>query len=190
MSPPSVAPLYWRLPESFQLYFFDFGGLLPDWAALLKWTWSLTPLDSIVFQTESNCKAGLLWGNKHGCQTWRNTDTVSFPQPRALCLHQTSRTKFSMISRHNRESKNGLIWSYFRITRPKNTCSAQNKGCITEKPSPSSIPGAKVCLTGTPCFLQSPVCCVLVSRSRIQLPQSHLHLLPALGDRNQGEELL
>lgn len=67
--------------------------------------------------------------------SWRNTEPVSFPQPKAICLHQTFRIKFSMLSKGR--NKNGPVWGYFTINRPKNLCSAQNKGCITAKPSPS-----------------------------------------------------
>lgn len=75
--------------------------------------------------------------------SWRNTETVSFPQSKAVCLHQAFRIKFSMLSRGATEGKNGPIWGYFTINRPKNTCSAQNKGCITAKPPPSSSLGCR-----------------------------------------------
>lgn len=60
-------------------------------------------------------------------------------------MHHASMAKFSMISRHNRESKNGLIWSYFRINRPENMCSAQNKGLKSpqKRPLQAASPGQR-----------------------------------------------
>lgn len=70
--------------------------------------------------------------------SWQNTETVPFPQPKALCLYRAFKIKFSMPSRGTREGKIGPIWGYFTINRPKNMHSAQNKGCIRVQPSPTS----------------------------------------------------